>query len=42
MRLTRKGSKWSFGMKTHAGMGVGTGLVHSVTVTGASVHDLDQ
>jgi len=42
MRQTRKGNQWYFGMKAHAGVDAGTGLVHSVSVTAASVHDLDQ
>jgi IS5 family transposase len=42
MRQTRKGQQWYFGMKAHAGVDAGTGLVHSVTVTGANVHDLDE
>ena len=29
-------------MKAHTGVDAGTGLVHSVTVTAASVHDLDE
>ena len=29
-------------MKAHAGVDAGTGLVHSVTATAASVHDLDE
>ena len=42
MHQTRKGSQWYFGMKAHAGVDAGTGYVHSVTATGANVHDLDQ
>lgn len=42
MRQTKKGNQWYFGMKAHAGVDAGTGLVHSVTVTAASVHDLDE
>jgi IS5 family transposase len=42
MHQTRKGNQWYFGMKAHAGVDAGTGLVHSVTVTAASVHDLDE
>ena len=41
MRQTKKGNQWYFGMKAHAGVDAGTGLVHSITVTAASVHDLD-
>ena len=42
MHQTRKGNQWYFGMKAHAGVDAGTGLVHSVTATAASVHDLDE
>ena len=42
MHQTRKGNQWYFGMKAHAGVDAGTGLVHSVSVTAASVHDLDE
>ena len=39
MRSTRKGNQYYFGMKAHIGTGTGKGLVHSVEVTDASVHD---
>ena len=42
MHQTKKGNQWYFGMKAHTGVDAGTGLVHSVTVTAASVHDLDE
>jgi IS5 family transposase len=42
MRQTKKGNQWYFGMKAHIGTDAGTGYVHSVTATAASVHDLDQ
>jgi IS5 family transposase len=42
MRQTKKGNQWFFGMKAHIGVDAGTGYVHSVTATAASVHDLDQ
>jgi len=42
MRQTKKGNQWYFGMKAHVGTDAGTGYVHSVTATGANVHDLDQ
>ena len=42
MHQTRKGNQWYFGMKAHTGVDAGTGYVHSVSVTAASVHDLDQ
>jgi IS5 family transposase len=42
MHQTKKGNQWHFGMKAHAGVDAGTGYVHSVTVTAANVHDLDE
>lgn len=42
MRQTKKGQQWYFGMKAHIGADAGTGYVHTVTATGANVHDLDQ
>ena len=42
MRQALKGNQWYFGMKAHIGVDAGTGYVHSVTATAASVHDLDQ
>ena len=39
MKQTKKGNQWYFGMKAHAGMDSGMGLVHSVVVTNAAVHD---
>jgi transposase, IS5 family len=42
MRQTKKGNQWYFGMKAHVGVDAGTGYVHSVSATAASVHDLDQ
>ena len=42
MHQTKKGNQWYFGMKAHAGVDAGTGYVHSVTVTAANVHDLDE
>jgi IS5 family transposase len=42
MRQTKKGNQWYFGMKAHIGADAGTGYVHSVAVTGANVHDLDE
>ena len=42
MRQTKKGNQWHFGMKAHIGTDAGTGYVHSVTVTGANVHDLGE
>ena len=42
MHQTKKGNQWYFGMKAHTGVDAGTGYVHSVTVTAANVHDLDE
>ena len=42
MKQTKKGNQWYFGMKAHTGVDAGSGLVHSVSVTAASVHDLDE
>jgi IS5 family transposase len=42
MHQTKKGNQWFFGMKAHIGVDAGTGYVHSVTVTAANVHDLDE
>jgi IS5 family transposase len=42
MHQTKKGNQWYFGMKAHTGVDAGSGFVHTVTVTGANVHDLDQ
>jgi transposase, IS5 family len=39
MGVTRKGSKWYFGMKAHVGTDSKRGLVHSLRCTPASVHD---
>lgn len=40
MHQTKKGNEWKFGMKCHAGVDAGSGLVHSITVTAANVHDI--
>ncbi len=42
MHQTKKGNQWYFGMKAHIGVDAGTGYVHSMTVTAANVHDLDE
>ena len=42
MHQTKKGNQWYFGMKAHIGVDAGTGYVHSVTVTAANIHDLDE
>ena len=39
MKQTKKGNQWYFGMKAHVGTDTGRGLVHSVVVTNAAVHD---
>ena len=39
MRQTRKGNQWHFGLKVHVGSDSKTGIVHSVVVTPANVHD---
>jgi IS5 family transposase len=42
MKQTKKGNEWHFGMKAHTGADAGTGMVHSVSFTGANVHDIEQ
>jgi len=39
MKQTKKGNQWYFGMKAHVGTDPGRGLVHSIVVTNAAVHD---
>jgi transposase, IS5 family len=39
MKQTKKGNQWYFGMKAHVGTDTGKGLVHSLVVTDAGVHD---
>jgi IS5 family transposase len=39
MHSTRKGNQWYFGMKAHIGVDSKSGLVHSMVVTAANVHD---
>lgn len=39
MSQTKKGNTWHFGMKIHTGTDVDSGLVHTVKVTTARVHD---
>lgn len=36
----RKGNAWHFGFKAHAGVGAGTGLVHTLEVTAANASDV--
>lgn len=38
--LTKKGSTWHFGYKAHIGVDRGTGLVHTLKVTAANIHDV--
>ena len=40
MHQTKKGNQWHFGMKVHTGVDKDSGLIHSVAVTPANVHDL--
>lgn len=39
MHQVKKGNQWHFGMKIHVGTDSKTGLIHSVSVTAANVHD---
>lgn len=39
MKQTKKGNQWYFGMKAHVGTDMDRGLVHSIEVTHAGVHD---
>lgn len=39
MKQTKKGNQWYFGMKAHVGTDPRRGLVHSIVVTNAAVHD---
>jgi IS5 family transposase len=39
MKQTKKGNRWYFGMKAHIGTDTERGLVHTVVVTNAAVHD---
>ena len=40
MHQMKKGNEWRFGMKCHAGVDAGSGLVHTIAVTAANVHDV--
>ena len=42
MSSTQKNGTWHFGMKAHIGVDPKTGLVHSLSVTTAKVHDTHQ
>ena len=39
MKQTMRGNQWYCGMKAHVGTDMDRGLVHSVVVTNAAVHD---
>ena len=40
MHQTKKGNEWRFGMKCHIGADAFSGLVHTIEVTPANVHDI--
>ena len=42
MHQTKKGNQWHFGMKAHIGVDADTGIVHSMSATGANVHDVTE
>ena len=42
MHQTKKSNEWYFGMKMHIGVDSQTGMVHSVCMTSANVHDVTQ
>jgi IS5 family transposase len=42
MHQTQKGKQWFFGLKTHIGVDVRTGLTHSLSTTAANVHDITE
>ena len=42
MHQVKKGNQWYFGMKVHAGVDAGSGYVHTITGTAASVHDVNE
>ena len=39
MRQTKKGNQWYFGMKAHTGVDKDSGLVHTVAISAANLHD---
>ena len=39
MHQTKKGNQWYFGANMHVGADMGSGLIHTVKVTSANVHD---
>ena len=42
MHQTKKGNQWHIGMKAHIGVDPKTGIVLSMTATGANVHDVTE
>jgi len=42
MHQVKKGNQWYFGMKVHAGVDAGSGYVHTITGSSASVHDVNE
>ena len=42
MHQVKKGNAWHFGMKVHIGVDAQTGVVHSVSTTGANVNDVTE
>lgn len=42
MHQTKKGNQWYHGMKCHAAVDAGTGLVHSATFTAANTADITE
>ena len=42
MRQVKKGNQYHFGMKLHIGVDADTGLVHSLSITSANVHDVTE
>ena len=41
MHQTKTGNQWEFGMKVHVGLEKDSGLIHSIVVTAANLHDLN-
>jgi IS5 family transposase len=41
MASAKKHGNWHFGAKSHIGVDAGTGLIHSVEITPANVHDIN-
>ena len=39
MHQTKKGNQWYFGAKMHVGADAGSGLIHTIKVTSANIHD---